>query len=352
MRILLYLAAIGTIFMAATVTAATNSMKKGNENMEPARELAEIYFAGGCFWGVEEYFSRIPGVVDTEAGYANSNISNPGYKQVCSGSTNAAETVHVRYDPAQIGLDALTKQFFKIIDPLSHNRQGNDIGSQYRTGVYYVHENDKNVLENIFADEQKKYPQALAVELEPLKNFWPAETYHQDYLKKNPGGYCHTDFSSLADLQPKSAYVRPSDEELRKKLSPEEYHVVRESGTEAPFTGKYWNNHEDGIYVDVVSGQPLFSSAQKFDSGSGWPSFTQPLESSAIIARQDLSHGMNRMEVRSSMADSHLGHVFDDGPDGQPRYCINSTALRFIPLSRMDAEGYGKYKNLVGKSGK
>lgn len=301
-----------------------------------AMEKQEIYFAGGCFWGVQEYFSRIPGVLAAISGYAQSDVPNPTYEQVCSGATGAAETVAVVYNPARISLDTLVDQYFKIIDPFQVNRQGNDIGPQYRTGIYFASPEQKAVIEAALAREQAKYDRPIAVKVEPVRNFYPAETWHQDYLKKNPGGYCHIDFSSLKDIP---GYY--DNRELKKRLDPAAYHVTRENGTEPPFSGKYWDNHRQGAYVDVVSGEPLFLSTKKFDSGSGWPSFTSPVDAKALEERLDTSHGMKRVEVRSASSDSHLGHVFDDGPNGLPRYCINSAALRFIPLEDLEKEGYG-----------
>ncbi len=321
---------------------------------DTATELREIYFAGGCFWGVEEYFSRVPGVRDVEAGYANGSTPNPGYREVCSGNGGHAETVRVLYDPAVIALKTLVEQFFKIIDPVSVNRQGNDHGVQYRTGVYYTREEDRPVVAAVMDEERKKYARPLAVELLPLSAYYPAEEEHQDYLKKHPGGYCHISFSGLKDLEKKgdfSAWTRPSDAELKQRLTPEEYEITRRGGTERAFTGKYHAHKEPGIYVDVVSGEPLFSSADKFDSGCGWPSFTRPVEHERIVEKRDGSFGMERTEVRSRTADSHLGHVFTDGPAdrGGLRYCINSAALRFIPCERMEEEGYGAYKATVRK---
>jgi len=161
--------------------------------------LADIYFAGGCFWGVEEYFSRIPGVYDVTSGYANGNIKFPTYEQVCNNNTGHAETVHVLYDPNAVSLKTLTEHFFIIIDPLSLNRQGNDIGSQYRTGIFYTNEEDKAVILKVFSSEQQKYDSSIMTELLPLKDYYLAEEYHQDYLKKNPDGYCHIDFSTLRE---------------------------------------------------------------------------------------------------------------------------------------------------------
>ncbi len=351
-----------TLAPAAGLSLSVNgNLNSGAANMETKALNAEsglrdMYFAGGCFWGVEEYFSRIPGVHDVTVGYANGTKENPTYEEVCSGGTGHAETVHVRYDPKIVGLQTLAEQFFKIIDPFSLNRQGNDVGSQYRTGMYYVHEEDEPILAVVMADVQKTYGKQPAVELLPLKNYFPAEEYHQDYLKKNPGGYCHINFDSLKDIRTEkrglvdpSGYSRPSDAELKKRLTSEEYAVIRQSGTERAFTGKYWDNKEPGIYVDAATGEPLFSSTDKFDSGTGWPSFTKPIDPAVIAEHVDNSHGMRRVEVRSRVGESHLGHVFDDGPrdKGGLRYCINSLALRFVPYEEMDKQGYGGLKFLV-----
>ncbi|WP_245576400.1 peptide-methionine (S)-S-oxide reductase MsrA [Desulfovibrio cuneatus] len=320
------------------------------------KPVQEIYFAGGCFWGVEEYFSRIPGVQEVTVGYANGETQNPTYEQVCTGKTGYAEAVHVVYDPQRVSLKTLTEQFFKVVDPVSVNRQGNDRGSQYRTGIYYVQEADKPTLEAVMAAEQKKHTKPLAVELRPLKNYFLAEEYHQDYLKKNPGGYCHIGFESLKDLpkEPPVAvapgkYTKPADATLRETLTPQEYTVTQQADTERAFTGKYWETKQPGIYVDITTGEPLFSSADKFDSGTGWPSFTKPIDAAVVREHTDSTLGMQRTEVRSRVGEAHLGHVFADGPKemGGLRYCINSASLRFIPYDAMEKEGYGALKYLV-----
>ena len=320
--------------------------------------LKEIYLAGGCFWGVEEYFSRIPGVYDVTSGYANGKTENPTYKDVCFNDSGHAETIHLRYDPGIVSLKTLLEQFFKIIDPLSVNKQGNDACTQYRTGVYYTDETDKEVIQAAFDTEQRKYSRKIAVELMPLEHFYLAEDYHQDYLKKNPNGYCHIDFSSLSDvrIEPQISkgivdpekYSKPSGEEITAMLTAEQYNVTQSCSTEMAFTGEYWNNTEAGLYVDIVTGEPLFSSADKFDSGSGWPSFTKPIDPAVVIRHEDNSFGMKRVEIKSRVGDTHLGHVFKDGPinAGGLRYCLNSASIRFIPYNEMEEQGYGDFKPL------
>ena len=312
----------------------------------------EIWLAGGCFWGVEAYISRIYGVYDVTTGYANGNKENPSYEEVCTGNTGFAETVHVRYDPDRIELKALLTQFFKIIDPVSKDRQGNDIGSQYRSGIYYKDENDKLIIDEVVALEQKNYTKEIQTEVLPLQNYFLAEEYHQDYLEKNPNGYCHIDFSHLEEqpstIDPKD-YQKPDKELLKKILTDTQYKVTQEGQTERPFSNEYWDNKQKGIYIDVATGEPLFSSTDKFESGCGWPSFTKPIVPEVVAYKEDRSHEMVRTEVISRSGDSHLGHVFEDGPqeEGGLRFCINSASLKFIPLDQMDQQGYGYLTYLV-----
>lgn len=299
--------------------------------------IKTIYFAGGCFWGTEHFFKQISGVVATTAGYANSRVPDPSYKDVCTGTTMAAEAVEVRYDPSRVGLRTLIAMYFLTIDPLSVNRQGNDIGTQYRTGIYYTDERQRHVAEEAVKSLSDSLRQQVAVEVMPLLNFYPAEEYHQDYLEKTPGGYCHIN----PELFARAKNIG--------RLTPEQEAVTRRSATEPPFHNAYWDEDRDGIYVDVTTGEPLFLSTDKFNSGCGWPSFTRPISAKSLSEIPDTSHGMTRTEVRSTIGDAHLGHLFNDGPRerGGLRYCINSAALRFIPLEEMEKEGYGSYISLL-----
>ena len=303
--------------------------------------MAEIYLAGGCFWGLEEYFSRIEGVKKTTVGYANGQVESTNYQLIHQ--TDHAETVHLIYDEKRVSLREILLYYFRVIDPLSVNKQGNDVGRQYRTGVYYTDEGDKAVIEQVFAEQEKQLGQKIAAELEPLRHYVLAEDYHQDYLKKNPGGYCHINVNdAYQPLVDPGQYERPTDAELKEQLSEEQYQVTQNSATERPFHNAYNATFEEGIYVDVTTGEPLFFAGDKFESGCGWPSFSRPIARDVLKYYEDKSHGMERIEVRSRSGNAHLGHVFTDGPElaGGLRYCINSAALRFIPKEKMEAEGY------------
>ena len=335
----------------AVQTAAVIEDQAWRDRAE-TEHLREIFYAGGCFWGVESYFSQIPGVHDVTVGYANGTTEHPTYEEVCNTVTGHAETVHVLYDPAVISLRKLTEHFFKIVNPLSLNQQGNDVGSQYRSGIYYTDPADLEVLQSVLDAEQEKYDAPIVTELLPLQCYYLAEEYHQDYLEKNPGGYCHIDFSTLSEfdqLVDPSAYRRPSDEEIRAMLTDQQYRITQRADTEFAYTGEYDHFFEPGLYVDIVTGEPLFLSGDKFDSGCGWPSFSRPIAPEVVVEYPDTSYGLSRTEVRSRVGDTHLGHVFTDGPAelGGLRYCINSASLRFIPYGDLEREGYGWLMNLV-----
>ncbi|MBS4199251.1 peptide-methionine (R)-S-oxide reductase MsrB [Bacillus sp. FJAT-49732] len=321
-----------------------------NENIDySTSEIKSIYFAGGCFWGVEAYFARILGVKNTTSGYANGKGTDPTYEDVIQGERGFAETVHVEYDPKRVTLTELLTYFFKVVDPTSINQQGNDKGIQYRSGIYFDDESEEAIIKAFIKEEQEKYYEKIVTEVLPLGNFFLAEEYHQDYLEKNPNGYCHIDLNILnEDNDDTESYKRPSDEELKKNLTPEQYQVALLDDTEPAYSNEYWDFYEPGIYVDIVTGEPLFSSRDKYDSDCGWPSFTKPISRKVVKYEEDTSFNMNRTEIRSRVGDIHLGHVFDDGPEeeGGLRYCVNSASLRFIPLKDMEKEGYG---DLIGE---
>lgn len=307
--------------------------------------MKEIYLAGGCFWGVERYLSLIRGVAEAVSGYVNGKTTETDYESVCAGSGHA-EAVKVTYNDDILPLEKLLSLFYKVIDPFSINRQGNDRGIQYRTGIYYSEDGDESVIRRSIDSLEESLGKKTVIEVEPLRNWCPAEEFHQEYLVKNPGGYCHIapglfEEAKKANLVPE--YERKSDVELRHDLTDMQYSVTRKDDTEPPFTGEYWDFFGRGIYVDIATGEPLFLSSDKFDSRCGWPSFSAPISSEVIVEKNDDSHGMKRTEVRSRSGDSHLGHVFDDGPRdrGGLRYCINSASLKFIPFKDMEKEGYG-----------
>lgn len=303
--------------------------------------LREIYLAGGCFWGMQGYFRQLKGVVKTEVGYANGQSTSTDYTHVKA--TDHAETLYIQYDLARISLLELLLHFFRVIDPKSVNKQGGDIGRQYRTGIYYVDENSGKLANDFIAMQTAKLGQ-VAVELEPLRNFVKAEDYHQDYLVKNPTGYCHINLHRASEPLMSDEYA--VSKVVEAQLDAETKSIMFAQATERPFSSPLEMEKRKGIYVDKLSGEPLFASSAKFDSGCGWPSFTRPLWQAKLTEKADSSHGMQRIEVRTKNTDIHLGHVFNDGPkaDGGLRYCINGACLRFIPYDEMEEAGYGAYK--------
>ena len=339
---LILTALFGGLQSSLTYADHTESSKEQKMTMESKQEQQIIYLAGGCFWGLEAYMERIQGVTDAVSGYANGKGDTTNYQLLHA--TDHAETVKVTYDPNKISLDKLLQYYFRVIDPTSINKQGNDRGRQYRTGIYYQDGADKAVIEQALAQLQTKYKKTVQIEVQPLKNYIVAEEYHQNYLKKNPNGYCHIDITKADEpVIDEKDYPKPSDAELKAKLTPLQYSVTQNKHTERSFSNEYWDNFQPGIYVDVTTGEPVFSSNDKFESGCGWPSFTKPIAKEVVHYQTDNSFNMQRTEVLSRAGNAHLGHVFDDGPKdkGGLRYCINSASIKFIPLAEMEKAGYG-----------
>lgn len=329
---------------------------------ESSKEYKYATFAGGCFWCMIPPFKELDGVSEVIAGYTGGRTENPTYEQVCSGNTGHYEAVFIKYDPEKIDYRKLLDVFWSQIDPTDPKGQFFDRGSQYYTAIFYHDEEQRKLAEASKKELESEgvFDDPIATRIIEAQVFYPAEEYHQDYHLKNPEHYNSYKIGSgrAAFIQkvcalranPTRKYSKPEDDTLKEKLSPLQYKVTQENATERPFDNLYWDNEREGIYVDIVSGEPLFSSLDKFDSGCGWPSFDKPLIKENIKEKIDKSHSMIRTEVRSKYADSHLGHVFGDGPtETGVRYCINSAALRFIPVEDLEREGYGEFRKLFEK---
>jgi peptide methionine sulfoxide reductase msrA/msrB len=327
---------------------------KGRKEFDFMNKTEMATFAGGCFWCMVTPFEEWPGILKVESGYTGGHTENPTYKEVCSESTGHFEAVQITFDPSVISYEKIVSVFWKQIDPTDEGGQFFDRGDSYRTAIFYHNEEQKQIAEKskVELQESGRFNKPIATLILPAQTFYKAEDYHQDYHKKNPFHYKRYRLGSGRDRFIKEHWEdRKKKEDVLKTLNSVQYNVTQHDATEPPFQNEYWDHKEEGIYVDIVSGEPLFSSLDKFDSSCGWPSFTKPVRSASIDEKEDLSHGMIRTEVRSKGADSHLGHVFTDGPRdrGGLRYCINSASLRFIPKDKLKEEGYGEFLSLFEK---